>query len=209
MKKIIAIIAAVLVCASAAAQVSDLEARCARPLNEVSFSYGAFSIPYIGYIYGGLFGAIFSFGQAVPSKIASTGAFSFEYMRFVHPHVSVGAGLSVECCMLDFQYKDGTDEDGNPVYRDGSKSSSTFVSLMPAIKFQWFTNPHFGMYTKIMAGCFYNNVVAKASENSHAFNLAMQVTPVGMEFGGYNYKGFLEAGVGMQGMLLAGFRYSF
>ncbi len=187
------------------------EGRFGRPLNEVSFDYGLLSFPHTVYIFGGMFGTIFTFGAAAPSKIATTGAFSFEYLRYVHKHVALGAGMSVECCMLNFQHKEGTDENGKPIYNTEkvAKNTSVFISLMPMAKFQWFTNPHFGMYTKLGFGAFYNRSVSNSSDPQHAFNLAFQINPVAMEFGGYNFKGFVEAGYGMQGMLSAGFKYCF
>lgn len=177
------------------------EGRFGRPLNEVSFGYGYLSAPQLligfGETFGKAFAVVFTLGAAdleEASSRVSTGAFTFEYMGYVHPHVALGVDV---CAEYFYQSK-----------RNGTNSDMLALSVMPAVKFQWFTKPHFGMYSKLAVGAFASVPFGQEFTKDN-IGLAMSVNPVGFEFGGYNYKGFVETGFGMQGMLSAGFKYCF
>jgi len=191
------------------------------PANEISLSYGRVSQPGFIYTVGGVFGSLFSLGYARVSTSVSTGAFGVEYMRYVHPHVAVGAGMTYENYFLGFDQRQGTDADGNAYYSKGPVQSHHVVTVMPAVKFPWFSKPHVSMYSKLAAGlAIYHsptvsvegvdsdgNTQTKTVDGSDALNVAFQVTPVGVDFGGDLVRGFAELGWGYQGMLSMGVRF--
>lgn len=189
------------------------------PANEFSISYGRMSIPDIGLTLGGLFGTMFTLGYAVPSHIISVGAVSTEYMRYVHPNVALGGSITYEAYNLSFGVKDGTDEEGHNTYSKGDPHFFHFVSIMPTFKFPWFNFSHVGMYSKIAGGICLSFEPASlssseeteedSSDKNSPVGWALQLTPVGVEFGGDTARGFVETGVGMQGMLIVGARFRF
>lgn len=46
-------------------------------------------------------------------------------------------------------------------------------------------------------------------ENRINAMLAAQISPVGLEFGGIGFRGFIEGGLGTQGVIVAGPKYRF
>ena len=156
----------------------------------MSLGYGTMSVYSFAYTLGGALATVFSLGEADIKDISSTGAISLEYMRWVSPHVGVGALGVYELCPMTFE--------------DNTSSRSHLISVMPAAKFAWLGKDHFGMYTKIAAG-----VGAAFDDGSADFSFAAQVNPVGMDFGGQSFRGFLELGWGMQGLVMFGLRKSF
>jgi len=180
------------------------------PLNEFSISYGRVSYPHAIMTFGGVLGSAFTGGLSSMDKCVSTGAFGFEYMRYVHPHVAVGANVSYEAILLQFKNKDGELQDAH---------WSHFASVMPAVKFPWFSRYHFRMYTKLAVGLMIEGTAAYETENSDGTktttpascnpNVAFQVSPVCFDFGGYRARGFVETGFGVNGLISAGFRYGF
>lgn len=221
MKRLFAIIAAVALFASTMAAQTTFISRQGYtfPANEFSISYGRLSIPDIGLTLGGLFGTMFSFGHAVPSHIVSVGAVSTEYLRYVHPNVALGGSITYEAYDLSFGVKNGTDEEGHDTYTKGASQFYHFVSIMPTFKFPWFTFSHVGMYSKVAGGICLRFVPGSNSsgeggeedsgEKTSPLSWALQLTPVGVEFGGDTARGFVETGVGMQGMLILGARFRF
>lgn len=195
--------------------------------NELSVSYGFFSVP----MYAGLFSAalvpVVSLGLAAPGEMTIVGNFSLEYHRRVHRNVMVGAivgyeplGLSVKA--MDFST---TDENGkHPYAAESTKMLTSFISVMPSVKFPWFTFPNVSMYSKAAVGLAMSwngpfSVTGKdengnpeeqgSDSNNLQCSVAYQVSPIGVDFGGRRLKGFAELGFGLQGCLIAGLRYSF
>lgn len=219
MKKLFACLAALALCCSAFAQKTFVSNQGFEiPANEVSLSYGRVSIPSFAYTFGGIFGAAFGFGSIKPEQMYSVGAISAEYMRYVHPHVAVGGGLTYEIYNLTFSHKVGTDEGGNAIYKADKPSLNHIVSIMPAVKFPWFSYPHVSMYSKVAGGFMVIHNPGYTAEKdgktetkdaSTQVNWAMQATPIGVDFGGTNFRGFVDLGVGMQGLIIAGLRYNF
>lgn len=225
MKKILSLAAAVMVLtapafaapkADKAEDAVKVSKNVARPANELAVSYGVVTIPEFAIGFGVIFGSAFSFGLAVPDKLSYTGAFSLEYYRYLTPHVAVGGMVDWDHCMCQFKAKNGKDEEGNPEYKPSNKKYMEFVSILPAAKFPWFNRNHFGMYSKLAAGCalIFNSERtpegAKVTpEDVFDATFSFQVNPIGMEFGGTNVRGFMELGWGMQGLIMGGIKYAF
>lgn len=88
-----------------------------------------------------------------------------------------------------------------------------YISVMPSVKYYWINKNHFGLYSKAAAGAMLlsekskDNELNKEETNSKVYFMG-QVSPIGVEFGG-QVRGFIEAGCGEQGIVLAGVKYKF
>ena len=82
-----------------------------------------------------------------------------------------------------------------------------YISIMPAVKYNWLNRQHFSMYSKLALGV----IIGLESGDNHDKTKAAfgwQASAVGAEFGSA-FRGFLEVGFGEQGTILAGLRYKF
>lgn len=131
------------------------------------------------------------------------GPIGLEYHYRVNPLIGVGA-IGV------YSGFNQTIKDSNT-----TKSKNSYFTLMPSVKFNWLRRSKWGMYSKLAAGASLRhasldvqNATEKAkSENDVFFNF--HVSLLGVEVGSEQVLGFVEAGLGEQGILLAGMRYKF
>lgn len=195
-------------CFSLNAQEQEFEYKgAARPdLNEFNFSYGTptaawvvtlYTLPFAETLFETLFSIFMPLGVDIPSYSVSTGSFGVEYMRYLKSgRVAFGGLLCYENLMLR-----------NVDKKDPSKNWSEnthLMTVMPSIKVAWFNRKHFGMYTRAAIG-----VTAIMGKNRTIPYLALQVSAVGMDFGGRRCRGFLEYGFGTQGIFVAGVKTCF
>ena len=134
-----------------------------------------------------------------------TGPISAEYFYHVKNWLGVG-GI--------FAYGQNKQD----VYLLGDKDGeikNTYLTLMPAAKFDWLRKKHFGMYSKLAVGATLRNEKYdsdKASSRDYSdseVHVNWQASLLGIEAGGPTIRGFLELGTGEQGIILAGVRYKF
>ncbi|MBO4719383.1 MAG: hypothetical protein J5658_05865 [Prevotella sp.] len=133
------------------------------------------------------------------------GPIGLEYYYHVSPVVGVGAVAAYAGCKAEDEktHKDDLTE--------------TFVTVMPSVKFNWLRKKNFGMYSALSAGAMFASV--KCNDNAKAADsnakdetvtvFMFQATALGAEFGGEQFRGFIEAGAGEKGLLCAGLRYKF
>ena len=170
--------------------------------HEVAISYGIDSnsqiIDAFESIGGALVGAKFE-------NESFTGPISAEYFYHVKNWLGVGGILAYG-------------QNKQDVYLLGDKdgvSKNTYLTLMPAVKFDWLRKKHFGMYSKLAVGATlrnekYDSVDASSKDDSDSeVHVNWQVSFLGIEAGGPTIRGFLELGTGEQGIILAGVRYKF
>lgn len=137
------------------------------------------------------------------------GPIGLEYFYHTSPLIGVGA-VAVFAT---------NNEDG---YYDKALSSHinrTYFTFMPSVKFNWLRKKNWGLYSKLALGTTYTHFVnkdydeqghksdEKITANDLLFNF--QVSLLGFEAGGNHVRGFLELGMGEQGVALAGVRYKF
>lgn len=199
---------AILMAACFTLNAQDFEyKKAARPdLNEISISYGTPTIAWVAttialpianilFIPAALL--IPDGATALPTSSLSSGAVGLEYMRYINSgRVAFGGTLSYENLMLRHIDKN-----------DSSKNRSNNVSLltfMPSIKVVWFNYRKFGMYSRAAIG-----VSAAMTKEETVPYLALQISAVGMEFGGRHCRGFFETGDGTQGTFVAGIKACF
>ena len=146
-----------------------------------------------------------SFAAAAGDQSSFWGPIGVEYYYNVSPVVGLGAVASYAGCKA---------EDDKTRKEDLTES---FFTVMPSVKFNWLRKKNFGMYSALSAGLIFCSIscndAAKASDSNAKdetlTTFMFQATALGAEFGGEQFRGFVEAGVGEKGLLCAGLRYKF
>ena len=170
--------------------------------HEVALSYGVYSnsqiLDFLENVNCIMFGA-----QLKNEKYF--GPVTAEYFYHVNKWLGVG-GLFTYGQNKQDVYNLGT-KDGKDVFR--------YISLLPAVKFDWFRRKHYGLYSKIGLGATFRN--EKYTSDTNAANndsnadvhLNWQLSALGVEAGGSSLRGFVELGFGEQGIAVIGLRYKF
>ena len=151
--------------------------------NEIAISYGLGAFTDVN---SSFLGGIFSGKQT-----SYIGAFGAEY--FYRPKANLGVGL-----VATF---------GTCKWSASKDARSKYMSIMPAVKYNWLNRDRFSMYSKAALGV----VIGFESDNNKNHTKAAvswQATAVGAEYG-KAFRGFLELGFGEQGILVAGLRLKF
>ena len=170
--------------------------------HEVAVSYGIDSnsqiIDAFEEIGGGLFGARFDNEKYI-------GPISAEYFYHLKPWLGVGGifvyGQNKQDVMMDHE-KNG-------------ESKNSYITLMPAVKFDWLRKKNFGMYSKLAVGAtlrsekYDSNINSNNSYSDSEVHVNWQASLIGIEGGSPTVRGFAELGMGEQGIILAGVRYKF
>ena len=171
------------------------------PKNEFSVSYGVASNSQWIDFYSDVIST--ALGVTTKDKF-SFGPISAEYFRRLSPVIAVGAVGVITSEKRDLLYKDEK-------YAD---YTSSYYTLMPAVKFNWLRKEKVGLYSKLAAGVTFtsNNIkdadktVSSDKDKDLMFNF--QASMIGVEVG-TTIRGFAEIGVGEQGLILLGLRYRF
>ena len=146
-----------------------------------------------------------SISAAAGEQSSFWGPIGVEYYYNISPVIGLGAVAAYASCKAEDE-KTRKDD-----------LTETFITVMPSVKFNWLRKKNFGMYSALSAGVMFLSVScnanAEASDpNAKDESLAtfmFQATALGAEFGGEQFRGFVEAGVGEKGLLCAGLRYKF
>ena len=133
------------------------------------------------------------------------GPIGVEYYYHISPAVGLGAVASYAGCKAvdDKTHKEDLTE--------------KFFTVMPSVKFNWLRKKNFGMYSAVSAGVMFCSISCNENAKANDPNakdetlttFIFQATALGAEFGGEQFRGFVEAGVGEKGLLCAGLRYKF
>lgn len=94
------------------------------------------------------------------------------------------------------------------------KSSNSYYTLMPAVKFNFVRKKNFGLYSKAALGVTYRTESIDYIDGSDDYDekgllLNWQLSFIGVEAGSPYLRGFAELGIGEQGIVCAGIRYKF
>ena len=172
--------------------------------HEFAVSYG--SIPNSAWMsLGDAMGtAMISLGTCSYDNGKFTGPISAEYFYHINPVIGVGGVFAYTQEKKDILF------DKKVV----GEAVSNFITVLPAVKFNWLRKKNFGLYSKVAAGATfrsrenkYNDGTPSVSDNHVVFNF--QLTGIGIEAGAKNVWAFAEFGMGEQGMALAGVRFKF
>ncbi len=182
MKKILMMVTMMVAALTASAQDDDLK-------NEIGVYYGFGSASNIV----STIGTAFNWDSS--DKTGFWGPVGIEYYHHVTPVVAIGAMTSVAGC----------------TWSKKSDYKSTFITVMPSVKFNWLRKEHFGMYSSLSAGVLFEKCSLKANGQEQTENntkFMAHATAVGAEFGS-KLRGFTELGFGERGLLTVGIRYKF
>ena len=201
MKKLMMMVAVALMTAVSANAQSE------QPKNEIGISYGL-GVSAIGDGIGnGLGNGLFDgmVGRKWTNE-KNFGTLGIEYFRHLDntPKLAVGGILTYARMGEDVEYK-GTKE---------GERTRTWMSLMPTMKYYWTQSNNFAFYTKLGAGVMMlhsknEDLVDHMTDTDSKFYFVWQASLLGAEVGSKNLRGFIELGVGEQGIVLAGLRYKF
>ena len=133
------------------------------------------------------------------------GPISAEYFYRVSPLIGVG-GI--------FVYANHHEDVLSNKVNVGERKKD-FITVMPAVKFNWLRKETMSLYSKVAVGCTFasiseetaeDNVKRKSDDNETFFNF--QLSAIGIE-AGKSLRFFAELGYGEQGVVFAGLRYRF
>lgn len=177
--------------------------------NDITLHYGIGSAQSFVNILSGAF-------MIIPSAINhmefdtfhSTGAIGVSYQRCLNKVVSVGAVVNYDRGWSKYHNKNDASITG--IF------STDWLSLMATLRLYWFRTPGFAMYSKFALGAGLMGSSAKSTKNGEtektpynpSVTWSAQISPIGLEFGG-RFRGFLENGFGMEGILVGGIKYYF
>jgi hypothetical protein len=176
------------------------------PRHEVGISYGMVPNSVWIDVLTDVIPAIF--GENAESK-GYVGPIGLEYYYHTSPLVGVGAVAVFATHNEDASVKE--------ILKNHRIKS--YYSLMPSVKFNWLRKDKWGMYSKVALGATltsfstqdYNEsgklIGEKKTDNDVLFNF--QASLIGVEAGSQQVRGFIELGIGEQGIALAGVRYKF
>ncbi|MEE3446129.1 MAG: hypothetical protein VZQ78_07965, partial [Prevotella sp.] len=199
----------------------NVNAQSDDPLNEIGVSYGL-GVSLIGDGIGNGIGfALFeSWSGRKLTNDKQFGSLGVEYFRHLdNPRMAVGAIATYAQYGEDVEYVGAigtyTPYGEYVEYKNQKVGERTrhYFSLMPAFKYYYVNGKHFGMYSKLAAGAmmsvFKSEDTKGGSDSDSKIYFMYQVSALGIEFGSQNFRGFLEAGAGEQGIVLAGLKYKF
>ena len=195
MKRIVAVFTALSI-------VFSVYAKDDKSRNEFTVTYGVFTLPQVAYVMGGVLGVAFTAGHFTFENSHFIGGAGLEYVHYVNNWLGFG-GLF----LCDYMTSDAYSVAGDGTKTSNGKYNFGYLSAMPVAKFAWFRKPHVGLYSKLGVGAGFS-FDSGDSEGSNV-SWSGQVTPIGFDFGGESFRGFIEAGVGMQGVVSGGIRWLF
>ena len=167
--------------------------------HEVAFTYGIASNSQILNVYEDLVKAPFS-GSASQEKDWWFGPISVEYFYHLSNRFSLGA-------IAVYGHK------GSDLYENSTKRgelSANYLTLLPGVKFSWWSNDYLGLYSKAAVGVTYRTEKADAINYSESeARLNWQLSAIGFEGGSLRVRGFAELGFGEQGVFFTGVRFKF
>ena len=149
------------------------------------------------------------FGQKTANS-HYVGPIGLEYYYHTSPLIGLGGIFTYVGNNEDLYNK----EEVKVTYR-----SRNYYTLMPSIKFNWLRKQHWGMYSKLAAGATLahfndkdyvdngNKKTQAKQEDQVLFNF--QASLLGIEAGSQQVRGFIELGMGEQGVFMGGLRCKF
>lgn len=159
---------------------------------------------------GGQVSSYYSFGNEhyIPTIVG-------EYYYHVSKVIGLGGFMAFNGMNRDMYLTTNNQSTGTTEKVKAGKASRNNLSFIPAVKFDWLRRKHVGLYSKLGFGVSllfeHQKEDASGGTDSHSTSVIpnFQVTPLGFEAGSPEWRGFLELGLGEQGIISAGARYKF
>jgi hypothetical protein len=173
--------------------------------NKNEFSFG----------YGHMPASSFRFrpGCMVYPETDNIGAVYVTYTRRLTKVIGIGLTFCYDPIHLDYY---GTVNGSNTLI---CKVNANSFSLIPHLKINWLNTKYVNLYSKVGYMGFHQTTYKQkeyypdiyevnAPSQDELFDLyAFQVTPIGVEIGTKRCAGFIQCGIGMEGIISIGFRY--
>ena len=144
---------------------------------------------------------------------------SVEYYYHVSKAIALGGFMAFNGLDRDVYGEWRNNESGHNSKTKIGEASRRNLSFVPTAKFDWLRKKYFGMYSKVGLGVsfMFENQKDDGSNDGADFKEVdktsiipnIQVSLLGLEGGSENFRGFVELGVGEQGIVLAGLKYKF
>lgn len=185
--------------------VMSLQAQDEKPRHEIGVSYGA-GVSLIGDGIGnsvgtGLFDTLFGYNWTNRKEFGSLGLEYFYHLSD-DPRVALGGILTYA------RYGEDVEKDG---VKKGDRKR-TYMTLMPSVKYYYVDGKNFGLYSKAAVGVMMlhsKSSMNSQSDSDSSFRFMGQASLLGVEAGSQNLRGFLEFGIGEQGIALIGLKCKF
>lgn len=169
--------------------------------HEVAISYGALSNSQIIDVFEEAITAPFQ-GNTTLKDDKFFGPISAEYFYHLQPWIGIGG-------ILVYGQKKGdlySDSDNKKIGED----KNTYLTVMPAAKFDWFRRANVGLYSKVGVGVTLRHDVSEDIDYDESkMHVNWQLTAIGVEVGSKQIRAFAELGTGEQGIILGGIRCKF
>ena len=138
---------------------------------------------------------------------------SVEYFYHIDHLVGVGGIVSYNGLKRDM-YCDVKDASGNKTHSKQGVARMNNFTIMPAVKLDWLRKRNFGMYTKLGVGATIGSEKQKDNDGKVIYDdtdvrFNFQASLLGIEAGSTKIRGFIEVGMGEQGMFVGGLRCKF
>lgn len=156
----------------------------------------------------------FSPGCMIYPETDNVGAVYVTYTRRLNKVLGIGVTACVDPIILN--YHDRVNGETALV----CKVSQHSIAILPHLKINWLNTKYVNLYSKVapigIRYCTYKQTEyypdlyeVKPPYNSFKDRIgyAYQFTPIGIEIGTKRCAGFMQVGVGMEGMISIGFRY--
>ena len=169
--------------------------------HEVAISYGGASNSQILDVFEEAITAPFH-GSTTLKDDKFFGPISAEYFYHLEPWIGIGG-------ILVYGQKKGdlySDADNKKV----GENKNTYLTVMPAAKFDWFRRANVGLYSKVGVGVTLRHDVTEDIDYDESnMHVNWQLTAIGVEVGSKQIRAFAELGTGEQGIVLGGIRCKF
>ena len=153
-------------------------------------------------------------GCLIYPETDNIGAIYVTYTRRLSKVIGIGVTACVDPIILN--YYDRVNGERTLV----CKVSQHSIALLPHLKINWLNTKYVNLYSKVapigIRYCTYKQkeyypdlyeIQSPYDSFTDKIGYAYQFTPIGIEIGTKQFAGFLQVGIGMEGMISVGLRY--
>ena len=153
-------------------------------------------------------------GCLIYPETDNIGAVYVTYIRRLNKVLGIGVTACVDPIILN--YHDRVNGERTLICKVNQNS----IALMPQLKINWLNTKYVNLYSKVapigIRYCTYKQkefypdlyeIQSPYDSFTDRIDYAYQFTPIGIEIGTKQFAGFLQVGLGMEGIISIGFRY--
>ena len=162
--------------------------------HEIAFGYGLISQNNLADVAADVFSSL---ADVQTDSRSFSGTFSLSYAYSLNRTLSLGAIFCYEHSEADVT--------SSGVY--SGRTVDNYWTFMPSVRFAWLDKKRVALYSKAAIGATFDSGQYQGSHDDR-WEVAFQASAFGVEVGGA-FRGFLELGYGMQGIVNFGIKYRF